>query len=310
MMKNRFRMITVFLACLALAAGMLAGASAGTSVEGGSAGAPASSETDFRMRLLNLPDYKFRIHKEGIGYGNCPVYSAPYNDAFRAAGGKAVCDTDAEISEAGYDAGGWLLIRYELSNGGYRVGYIPPNYVKGFKTDMPLPRFDPVPVIAADIISVCDNPGKSGTVFARLDAGEEFGILSKYTYSGDWWYIECTVDGKRARGYIDRNSSSFFDGSDNPCGLVVTGVDSLGTPPVSPMGTEQIGVVTVTSEKRINVRQKADTASRQVTVAYPGIGYPCYGVQTGTNGGDWYYIWVETDSAWGWVYSGLGRLSR
>ena len=54
MMKNRFRMITVFLACLALAAGMLAGASAGTSVEGGSAGAPASSETDFRMRLLNL----------------------------------------------------------------------------------------------------------------------------------------------------------------------------------------------------------------------------------------------------------------
>ena len=38
---------------------------------------------------------------------------------------------------------------------------------------------------------------------------------------------------------------------------------------------------------------------------YPTRTYPCYGSAAGTAGSIWYYIFVEEDSAWGWVASEL-----
>ena len=57
--------------------------------------------------------------------------------------------------------------------------------------------------------SKTDNPVNEGETVAEPAAGDSFEILAKYTYHGNWWYIECTVDGKTARGFIDREKSSF-----------------------------------------------------------------------------------------------------
>lgn len=266
-------------------------------------------DSDLANRLRTVQDFKFKNHETGIGYGNCPVYTAPSESAFSCADGKASCFTDAYMSETGFDITGWLLVRYETNNGGTRVGYIPPKYVRGFKSVMPTPKFDFVPVIAADSIYVTDNPLLPGSAFAILAPGESFYILGKYTYYGNWWYIECTIDGQMARGFIDRGGSSFYLGSDYSVGLYQEPVNqqSLGNPSVSPLGTSQIGNIIVNSGStgsRKIVREKPDPNSRQVTVVYPSRSYPCYATQQGSTGKVWYYIWIESDSAWAWISSG------
>ena len=60
--------------------------------------------------------------------------------------------------------------------------------------------------------SKTDNPVNEGETVAELAAGDSFEILAKYTYHGNWWYIECTVDGQPARGFIDRQTSGFVLG--------------------------------------------------------------------------------------------------
>ena len=290
---------------------LVSAAFAGTSTNGSSAAVVNSGLYD---RLLQVPSFKFKNYEYGIGYGSCPVYTAPYADAFRCANGKASVWTDDYMSEAGF-VSGWLLVRYETNNGGFRVGYIPPKYVKGFMSGMTTPKFDYIPVTAMDTIIVTDNPLLTGSSFARLDPGETFYVLGKYTYYGDWWYIECTVDNQVARGFIDRTTSSFtLDGVNVISGQQGSSTqESFGVPSVSPLGTEYIADAYIgygSSGDRKFVRKNADPKSTQVTVVYPGASYPCYAVKEGTTGKDWYYIWVEEDSAWGWVSSGYAELGR
>ena len=71
----------------------------------------SNGNTDLEQELIQLPDFKFwNYDKNGIGYGNCPVYTAPYKDAYRCADGKASCQTNKQMSDAGI-YGGWLLVR-------------------------------------------------------------------------------------------------------------------------------------------------------------------------------------------------------
>ena len=158
--------------------------------------------------LNDLPPFKFDIHKNGIGYGNCPVYSAPSLDAWRAANGKASISTDRDrVDEAGF-VDGWLLVRYEVKSG-WRVGYVPPKYVKGFTSSMSA-HFGYIAAVADDEIRVTDNPFSHTSSFAMLEDGEEFHVLSRYNYHAkdgyDWWYIECEVDGQVARGFIESDA--------------------------------------------------------------------------------------------------------
>ena len=258
---------------------------------------------ELEQELIRLPAFKFWNHdKNGIGYGNCPVYTAPSKKAYRGADGKASCYTNAEMSEAGYYSG-WLLVRYETNNGAYRVGYIPPEYVKGFKSKMGTRKFTHrISAKAERTIYVTDDPMNSGSYFAKLKAGTAFQVLAKYTYYGNWWYIQCRVNGKVARGFIDRSSSVFSVG-----GKIV---DPNAIPDRSSIGTSCMGYVKIVNEssgQRVFVRKAANPNSNQVTVAYPGKKYPYYAKKTGSTGKDWYLIWVDADSAWGWVSSGYAR---
>ena len=200
------KMMACLLAVLVLSLALIPAAFAGTSTESGRTAVAGNSGL---TRMLNeLPPFKFEKHAYGIGYGTCPVYSAPSESAYRCANGRASCDTNSKMDDAGF-VSGWLMVRYETNNGGVRVGFIPPKYVRGYKSSM-VPHFGYVPAVANDVIYVTDNPMTHGTSFATLSAGESFHILSKYNYYKDrgldWWYIECTVDGQQAYGFIEVDS--------------------------------------------------------------------------------------------------------
>ena len=277
---------------------MAATASAGTSIGG---------DNNLADRLRQVPEFKFYHCENGIGRGVCPVYTAPSEGAFRV-NGNATIATDYDMYEGGYDAG-WLMVRYETNNGGVRVGYIPPSYANGYKSFWGTRSFEYVPVTAEQTITVTDNPLLRGSGFAILAPGELFHILAKYTYHGDWWYIECTVDGQVARGFIDRENSAFSLG-DGSGSAGATTLLTLGNPSVSPLGTEQIGEVTVNSGSgRKTVRKDADPNSAEVAYVNPGARYACYGSKTGTTGKTWYYIWIEEASRWGWISSASATFS-
>ena len=167
------------------------GASAGTSINSSK---PSQSE---------IPEFLFINMKDGIGCGLCPVYTAPSVDAYRCNNGKAECATDYPLYIGGFNDEGWLMVRYETNKGAVRVGYIPPKYVKNFSHWARL-KFSYVATVASSTLEVTDNPMDNYSAFATLDAGETYYILGDYNYHGDWWYIECTVDGLVARGFIKK----------------------------------------------------------------------------------------------------------
>ena len=166
-------------------------ASAGTSIV-----ASTSTKTE-------IPEFLFINMEDGIGCGSCPVYTAPSLDAYRCNNGKATCATDSPLYIGGFNDERWLMVRYETNSEATRVGYIPPSYVKGFKHWATL-DFSNVETVADTTLSVTDNPMDNYSAFATLAAGETYYILGDYNYHGDWWYIECTVDGKVARGFIEK----------------------------------------------------------------------------------------------------------
>lgn len=263
-------------------------------------GASGGNEVD---RLLAVEDFKFQQIEKGIGLGPLAVYSAPSTDAFRGANGKATVDTNEKMAEAGFDASGWLLVRYELDKGGYRVGYVEKRKVKDYKARMTLPEFGWIPVTAAETIEVTDDPHPKGAVIGTISSGDGFTVLAKYTYSGNWWYVECTLEGKTARGFIDRDSSSFYAGD-----ALITCVADLGTPAVSPRGTSQVGTVRIKDGERKNVRKTPDASGTIISKVYPGVEYPVYDKRTADNGKEFYYVWVEDDSVWGWIASGVAEV--
>lgn len=306
-MKKIIIIILTFVLCIALAAHAAAGTSisenrnTGTSPAGGS----------LADQLRQVPEFRFYHCPNGIGYDACPVYTAPSEHSFRMANGKATVSTDHEMYDGGFDAG-WLMVRYETNDGDTRVGYIPPGYIRGYQSVWGTRRFSYIPVTAAQTIRVTNNPLLRGSGFAYLDPGECFHILAKYTYHPDWWYIECTVDGQLARGFIDRDSSGFYLGdlssanpSEDPDWGRLISFATLGSPSVSPLGTSQVGVAEVAYGPygRKTVYQNPDSGSREIAYLDTGTRCPCYEVRTGASG-EWYYIWIEGISRWGWIPSG------
>ena len=266
--------------------------------------------TEWKDSLLGVRRITFTRHKDGIGLGDCPVYTAPYKDALRLANNRQAADTNVDIWDGGTTDEGWLLVRYDVAENTTRVGYIPAKYLGEFKSNLSAKKLGRIPAVAADVIEVTDDPIRpNGRVFATLRAGQEFEVLAKYTYNGNWWYIELEVDGKRARGFIDREHSCFRpgDGVQNAAEQLAVNLETLGTPSISPLNTQQAGEILILGDEkdsRKNVHRDASLNSDRVTVVYPTRTYPCYDVQD-AGGRSWYYIFIEEDSIWGWVASEL-----
>ena len=265
--------------------------------EEGASSCPAA-ESETVAALLKVPDFKFFVRENGIGQGSCPVYTAPSEDSIRLADGKAACNVETEISVGGY-VDGWLMIRCEIKDRKARVGYIPPKYCKALKANISKRAFDNIPVKLAEGIDITDNPRSNSTPFGTLPKGTEITILGKYTYTGNWWYVETKLNDRLTRGFIDRDWAALkIDGK------VYNGYEELGFPAVSPMDTIKTGMITVNgnSDEAMIVRKRANPESNMVARIYGGESYPCYAETIGCTDKTWYYIWV--DGVWGWFSSG------
>ena len=255
--------------------------------------------------LLQVPDFKFFVRDDGIGKGNCPVYTAPSEKSLRLADGNAYCYVGGEIAAAGYVNGEWLLVRYEIKDKKVRVGYIPPRYTKGLKADVSRISFDAVAVQLDEEAEITDNPRSNSTPYGTLPGGTEITVLAKYTYTGNWWYVETKLNGKLTRGFIDRGKAAIVAD-----GVVYHGNEELGYPAISPENTKQIGMMTVNGggDNAMIVRKRPDRGTAMVARVYGGESFPCYAAETGANGKIWYLIWV--DGVWGWFSSASSTLAE
>ena len=269
-----------------------------------SASKPAATSETVAM-LLQVLDFKFFVREDGIGKGNCPVYTAPSEKSLRLADGGAYCNAGDEIAAAGYVEDQWLLVRYEIKDKKVRVGYIPPKYTKSLKADVSRIWFDAVPVQLDEDIDITDNPRTNSTPYGTLPKGTEITVLAKYTYTGNWWYVEAELDGKLTRGFIDRSRAALVVD-----GTVYHGNEELGFPVFSSENTEQIGMITVSGngDNAMIVRKRPDRNTAMVARVYGGESFPCYAAETGANGRIWYLIWV--DGVWGWFSSASSTLAE
>jgi len=287
---NGRKLAAVLSALILMFTGAFAGAESGADLPA------AKSETV--ASLLQVLDFKFFVREEGIGKGTCPVYTAPSEESLRLADGMAKCSVEGEISVAGY-VDGWLMVRYEIKDKKVRVGYIPPRYARGCVAKVSKIEFGAIPVQLDEEITITDNPRSNSTPFGTLPRGAEITILGKYTYTGNWWYVETRLDGTLTRGFVNRSEAAILvDGE------VYHGNGELGTPVVSPLDTEQTGTITVkgSEDDAMIVRREPGTDNAMVARVYGGESFPCYGAQTLANGRIWFYIWV--DGVWGWFAGG------
>ena len=133
------------------------------------------------------------------------VYSAPDNDAWRGAKGKAVVGTNGAIYAAGWD-GDWLLIMYETNKGSVRVGYVNGNKVRGgVPVDTSL-HFDRDPATVVKTCTLTDDPARTGTEITTLQPGTQVTYLTRYYNNSAWDYVETMVGGKVARGFVRAGS--------------------------------------------------------------------------------------------------------
>ena len=233
------------------------------------------------------------------------MYKAQSEGPIRLSEGNASCSVETEISVGGFE-NDWLMVRYEIKDKKARVGYIPPEYSKKLKAKANASKlaFVSIPLKLGEKTDITDNPRSNTTPFGTLPKGTEITVLGKYTYTGNWWYVETTLNEKLTRGFINREEAVL-----RVDGKTYDGIEALGFPAVSPMNTEKIGMITVrgSEDDAMIVRKHSNTSATMVARVYGGETYPCYGEEMGGNDRPWYYIWV--DGVWGWFSSGISTFS-
>ncbi len=144
---------------------------------------------------------------------NISVYSAPEKGAWRGANGKAAVSTNGAIYAAGWESG-WLLLMYETNGGSIRVGYVNAKDIRGgIPVDASLDfAYSPATVTAR--CTLTDDPARTGTSMATLREGAAVTWLTRFYNNAAWDYVETTVDGKPARGFIRAGCLDIQRGSD------------------------------------------------------------------------------------------------
>jgi len=138
------------------------------------------------------------------------VYSAPDENSYRAANGKAQVSTNGAIYAMGKE-NGWLLVMYETNNGQCRFGYVDMTKIKGDYPAMPDLAIVRISCQTTASVGVTDDPAKTGKALVQLPAGTTVTYLTTMYNSGAWDYIETTIEGKVARGFVPSGSLDIDD---------------------------------------------------------------------------------------------------
>jgi hypothetical protein len=138
-----------------------------------------------------------------------PVFTAPSIDAYRANNGKATCSTNGAVYGLGWE-NGWMLMLYEANHAGqYRVGYIwSPKIKKGAQDNLGQLGWDGSSCEVLETVNVTDDPALTGNTLTTVYAGQTVVYLTTMYNDGAWDYVETTIDGRTARGFVPSGSLS------------------------------------------------------------------------------------------------------
>lgn len=130
------------------------------------------------------------------------VYSAPSTAAYRANNGKAMCNTNGAVYALGWD-NGWMLMLYEANFAGqYRVGYINGASIKGTRPNLQTLEWEMEPTTLTETANLTDDPAQTGKTMVTLPAGTKVTYLTTMYNATGWDYIETSIDGQTARGFV------------------------------------------------------------------------------------------------------------
>ena len=71
---------------------------------------------------------------------------------------------------------------------------------------------------------------------------------------------------------------------------------------------DKIGTAVIGEGERKNVRKTPDASGTIISKVYPGMEYPVYERKVSERGLEYFYVFVEDDSEWGWISSGVATL--
>lgn len=130
----------------------------------------------------------------------CPVYMGPGKEYGQAGNGKAVASTNDWIEVYG-ERDGWLLIRYELSKGKYRIGWIENTHLKKGQIVQHLQFEDTLIFIPRSDCSLTDDPTRdSPPEILRIPHGTEIKLLAML--DENWCYVQLQLNGRIWMGFI------------------------------------------------------------------------------------------------------------
>lgn len=133
------------------------------------------------------------------------VYDGPGTYYRRGANGKAVASTNGRVYAAGWESG-WLMIMYEINNGGVRVGFASP---EDFRDRLSLPQlfFDSVSTVTLNAAQLTEDPVMALTPITQLAQGTPVTWLSRfYSKQRAWDYVEVNIDGQLIRGFLKQGT--------------------------------------------------------------------------------------------------------
>ena len=139
-----------------------------------------------------------------------PVYTAPGYHSYRANNGKAAVNTNGAVWAAGWE-NGWLAVYYETNDGAIRVGYINGSDIQGKVRWVGNDQVVSNNLVYAESIAatvsataMTDDPMKANITFTIIPEKTVVTYLTtRINQNGEAWdYIETTVDGKIARGFV------------------------------------------------------------------------------------------------------------
>lgn len=172
----------------------------GTTNPGGKGMPTPPAEVENRPRGFDYVDLE--------GNQKYAVYAAPSRDAYRAANGKATVSTNGPVYALGQDRG-WMLMIYDANHTGqYRVGYVEISKIKGKKPALDTLSWDYSACQVTVSTTLTDDPAMTGRAMAQLPAGTRVTYLTTMYNVSAWDYIETTVDGKVARGFVPSGTLS------------------------------------------------------------------------------------------------------
>lgn len=137
------------------------------------------------------------------------VYTAPSTSAYRS--GKATVSTNGSVYAAGWESG-WLLVMYETNSGSVRVGYV--SNPKG-SFNAPQLRFAYTSAVSTASVMLTDDPARETGGIVRIPSGTSVTYLTSYQNHKNWAYIETTVNGKTARGFIPMSALGVTGGEND-----------------------------------------------------------------------------------------------